>query len=651
MNVLVVVVVAPLTMFLFLAGMAVGARRLLGVQIGGFRAVGAGGCALVAQWVFNASVTPPSGGSVLFVTVQLGMALVFAMVFLFCTEALLPNGFRPRPDRWVRAARRRVGRARRYSQISAIAVRHGLAPYLRGRRHRSAGEPDGGSSSARSLRLAMEEGGVTFVKLGQLLSTRRDLPPTDLAEELGRLQHDAAPASWEEIERVLAEDLGAPPDAIFASIDRRPLAAASIAQVHAARLRSGEEVVVKVQRPGIRPVVERDLDIVCRIAATMEARGPGRQIGALGLADGFAQALREELDFRIEARNMAAIATASGGRRTDAPVRVPVAHESLSTERVLVMERLPGMPLGAAGAAIEQRGLDRATLARTLLAALLRQIMLDGTFHADPHPGNVLLLDDGRLGLLDFGSVGRIDALLRAGLQNLLVAIDRADPQALTDALLEVVTRPEDIDGPRLERALAQFMSRHLRAGTAPDIAMFVDLFRLVSDHGLAVPPEVAAVFRALGTLEGTLTALAPGFDIVAESRGFAAAQIVERLTPTSLKAAAADELLGLLPVLRRLPRRAERLTTALEQGRLGVNVRLLADERDRRVVTGLLHQVLLAFLGGTAGIMAVLLLGTSGGPAITPAVSLFQMFGYNLLVVCAVLVLRVLFGIARPLR
>lgn len=649
MNVFVIVVLAPVTTFLFVGGMALAARRLLGVRIGTLRAIGAGCCALVAESILGRHVIRSAHGSALYLTVQLGMALVFAMVFLFGTEALFPSGFRPRPDQWVRAARRRVGRARRYSQISAIAVRHGVAPYLRGRLR--AGDIAGrNASAARSLRLAMEEGGVTFVKLGQLLSTRRDLPPRDMADELGRLQHDAAPASWEEVERVLIDELGGPLGETFARFEEKPLAAASIAQVHRATLRSGAEVVVKVQRPGIRPVVERDLDIVCRIAATMEGRGSGRSVGALDLAHGFAQALREELDFRIEARNMAEIAAASGGHGTDASVRVPVAYDALCSERVLVMERLDGVQLGVAGAAIDQRGLDRVALARTLLAALLRQVMLDGIFHADPHPGNVLLLDDARLGLLDFGSVGRLDPLLRAGLQNLLVAIDRADPRALTDALLEVV-RPEGIDGPRLERALAQFMSRHLRAGSAPDVTMFVDLFRLVSDHGLAVPPEVAAVFRALGTLEGTLTALAPGFDIVAEARAFATAQIGARLTPTSLKAAATDELVDLLPILRRLPRRAERIATALEQGRLGVNVRLLADERDRRVVTGLLHQVLLAFLGGTAGIMAVLLLGTSGGPAITTTVSLFQIVGYNLLVVCAVLVLRVLFSIARPLR
>jgi ubiquinone biosynthesis protein len=136
--------------------------------------------------------------------------------------------------------------------------------------------------------------------------------------------------------------------------------------------------------------------------------------------------------------------------------------------------------------------------------------MLEGTFHADPHPGNVLLLADGRLGLLDFGSVGRIDAGLRTALQRLLLALDRGDPAGLADALLEVLERPGELDEPRLERMLGRFLARHTGPGITPDVTMFTDLFRIVSEHGLAVPPEIAAVFRALATMEGTLTALAP---------------------------------------------------------------------------------------------------------------------------------------------
>jgi ubiquinone biosynthesis protein len=177
---------------------------------------------------------------------------------------------------------------------------------------------------------------------------------------------------------------------------------------------------------------------------------------------------------------------------------------------------------------------------------------------------------------------------------------------------------------------------------------MFGDLFRIVADHGLSIPPELAAVFRALGTIEGTIERLAPGFDFVTEARVLAGSYVTEQLRPDTVRHVAGEELVALLPVLRRLPRRVERIANAVEHGRLGVNVRLFADERDRDVVTDLLHQVLLAFLAATVGIMAVLLLGTGGGPMVTDTVSLYALFGYNLLVFSAVLGLRVLAAIFR---
>jgi ubiquinone biosynthesis protein len=315
------------------------------------------------------------------------------------------------------------------------------------------------------------------------------------------------------------------------------------------------------------------------------------------------------------------------------------------------MDRLAGVPLGAAASEIEARGLDRTELARSLLHCLLRQVMRNGVFHADPHPGNVMLLEDGKLGLLDFGSVGRLDGSLRTGLQNLLVAIDRGDPAALRDGLLEVVARPDDIDEQRLERALGQFIARHFAGGGAPDVEMFTDLFRLITAYGLEVPPEIAAVFRALATMEGTLAGLAPGFNIVVESRSYASVRLSEQMDPSSLRKTATEELLTLLPVLRRLPRRIDRISGALEEGRLSMNVRLFADERDRQLVTGIVHQVLLAFIGATTGIMAVLLLGTTGGPRLVNEVTLYQVIGYNLLVISVLIGLRLLFTVFRHQR
>jgi ubiquinone biosynthesis protein len=258
----------------------------------------------------------------------------------------------------------------------------------------------------------------------------------------------------------------------------------------------------------------------------------------------------------------------------------------------------------------------------------------------------VLLLDDGRLGLLDFGSVGRLDPTVQGALSRLLVAVERRDAAGLRDALLDLARRPDDVDDRRLARDLERFVARHLSPGTRPDAAMFVDLVAAVDAAGLTVPPEAAAVFRTLATLEGTLTRLDPGFDMVAESRGFAGAKLA-----SSLPHAVGEELSALLPLLGRLPRRADRIAGALEHGRLGVNVRLLADERDRRVLTTLVHQGLLAFVAAALGLMSVLLLAARGGPLVTATVTLYQLLGYNLLVVSLLLVLRVLFVVFRPER
>ncbi|MCZ0982921.1 AarF/UbiB family protein [Streptomyces diastatochromogenes] len=495
-------------------------------------------------------------------SLMVGVAMLGAMVVLVALDVLVPVGA-VRPLGWAQSVRGRIGRARRYSAVVRIATRHGLGPYLRGRRRAPGVRHE---LLARELRQALQAGGTTFVKLGQLMSTRRDLLPEVYVEELSLLQDQVPPAPWGEVEAQLRESLGAPAGDVFASFERVPLAAASIAQVHAAVLHDGTEVIVKVQRPGIPELVERDLDIVGRLAAVLSERtGWGRGLGLNELARGFAVALREELDFRVEARNMTAVRRAAAARG-DSSVAVPVPHGQFSTERVLVMSRVEGASLGKAVPDDPQHG---ALLARTLLTALLNQIMVDGVFHADPHPGNILLQPDGTAALLDFGSVGRIDPGLREAM-GVCSWPSTGDPVALREALLEVTDRPEDIDEQRLLRALGQFSARHLGHGSAPDVEMFGDLFRLVADFRLAVLPEIAAVFRALATLEGTLVRLSPGFDMLEASRAYASGLLADRLGPRGARDTARDELIALLPVLRRLPRRLDRLGGALEEGRLG---------------------------------------------------------------------------------
>jgi len=242
--------------------------------------------------------------------------------------------------------------------------------------------------------------------------------------------------------------------------------------------------------------------------------------------------------------------------------------------------------------------------------------------------------------------------VLREALQRLLRGVDRADPLAVSDALLELVPRPEDVDTNELERDLGRFLARYVVggsvAGPAGGAQMFGQLFRVVAGHRLSIPPEVAAVFRALATVEGTLTELAPQFDLVTEARTVAAGLITDQVDAETLKSTAIDELAALAPILRRLPRRVERIVAAAEHGRFGINIRPLADERDRAFISALLNQILLALIAGTTGIMSVVLLAIDGGPMVTTTISLYALIGYNLLLLAAILGLRVVAPIFR---
>ncbi|MBT2377961.1 ubiquinone biosynthesis protein UbiB [Streptomyces sp. CB00316] len=643
-------ILIPVLFVFTLVGLSMGARRLLGIRIGKIRAAIAGTVGVLATMQIISAMGPSSHRPAM-TSVQVLCGILVTMLFLAFSEVLLPSSVLSGIVRLPSALRRRVARIRRYAELSAIAMRNGLSPSLRGLAR--AGSPKGTVAdrrhAARRVRLALEEAGSTFVKLGQMLSTRYDLLPTEYVEEFSQLHHQAAPEPWERVREALTEELGRDPDAVFAFFDPQPLAAGSMAQVHRARLADGQEIVVKIQRPGAEPVVERDLDILHRLGRKLEENTNwARRLGLCELINGFAVSLHDELDFRTEARNMAAVTAGASAPGAVEAIRTPRVHEEYSTRRVLTLEWLDGVPLTSVGQSVADRGLDGAELARQLLDCVLEQIVLGGVFHADPHPGNVLLLDCGELGLIDFGSVGRLDRTMRSALRDLLMAFHRGDPTALSDALLEIVDRPEQIDERKLERSLGRFMARHLGPGSRQNREIFSELFLLVARHGLAVPPEVAATFRALATVEGTVERLAPDFDIVAEARRFAAARVREQMTYERVKTSLIEEAISVTSVLRRLPRRVERITSALEDGRLGVRVRLLADERDRRFVRGLVHDVLLSFIGGITALVGAVLLSIDSAPTIMGSVSLSQLIGYNLLAVSCILVLRVIFSISR---
>ncbi len=620
---------------------AAAVSRLLGVRLRLTRALLAGLLGVAAGILFAYLIYRRHPGQVTPLVVGAGMvaAVVATMLGVVLAELLVRPGRQDTvsglPHPW-RALRQMARTARRYAQLARIATRYRLV---------SSGRADPGQLGRR-LRLALEEAGPIFVKLGQVLSTRTDLLPAAMTTELAGLQDRVPPAPWPRIQALLEEELGGDLSQVFSRVDPDPVASASLAQAHAAWRTDGAPVILKVQRPGIDELVSRDLDMIRRTTRRLESQAEwARAYHVADLGSGFADALAEELDFRVEARNIAEVAAETPAGAT---VLIPAVHIGISTRRLLVENRFDGVSIRDAGPLMDKLGADREALARELLRTLLDQILIHGTFHADPHPGNVMFLSSGQLALIDFGSVGRLDIRQQAGLQRLLAAVARRDPAELYEAVADLaISRPADEEA--LEQTLAAFMTAHLGAGMTPDAAFMRDLMNVVGRAGIAFPTAIGGVFRALITLDGTLRTLAPGFDIATESEAIARQFAVGQMAPQSLRDAATAELLTLLPMLRKLPRRADKISAALAQGRFTANLRLFSDARDVSVVTSLVNRAVLGLTGSALGLMSVILLLAHGSPSIGAGITVLQLFGYIGLFLSITVMLRVIVGILRP--
>ncbi len=486
------------------------------------------------------------------------------------------------------------------------------------------------------VRRALEELGPTFVKLGQVLASRVDLFEPEWIVEFGKLQDSAPPSSYDKVLQQFTEDMGAPPEEVFAHFDPEPIAAASIAQVHRARLGDGSEVVVKIRRPEIVPIIEADLRLLLRAAEFAEAENPDlRTFRPLEVVRQFSLSLHRELDFASECRNSEVIASNFAGYSDDAlpqldaaPVIViPRVYWQWTGERICVQEYVDGIP-GRNLAAVDQAGFDRKVLARRGARAVLKMIVEDGFFHADPHPGNVFYLPGHRIAFIDFGMVGRLTQERRMQLIELLLGLVRHEPERVADVLLDWADGK--VDEANLVLEIQTFVDQYhgvllkqLRIGK-----MLNSLASILRTHSVVLPADLALLIKAFITLEGMGSELDPDFDMAGEAMPMLEKAFRAHYSPVTLVKRGWRSAAEMLGILANLPHDISRLLRAARSGRLEIridvdNLKHVGNQLDgaaNRVTVGI---IVAALIVGSSIVMTV-----RGGPEWL-GLPLFGFIGY----------------------
>jgi predicted unusual protein kinase regulating ubiquinone biosynthesis (AarF/ABC1/UbiB family) len=462
-------------------------------------------------------------------------------------------------------------RLARYGAVAALLLRH---------RHAfdaDAGRPADTGASADAERLAadLEQLGPTFVKLGQLLSTRTDLLPAAYTDALSRLQDDLEPIPYEEVERTVEGELGVRISKAFGLFERKPVAAASLGQVHCAALRDGRLVAVKVQRPGIDERVRADLETMSELAAWLDRRAAGSASYEWGeLVDAFGKATLDELDYRHEAANLKTLARHLAG--FDAIV-VPQPVDDYTTGRVITMDYVLGTKVTALSP-LARLDIDGEHLGRELVRAYLHQIIIHGFFHADPHPGNVFLTDDRRIALIDLGLVGHLSPRVQDRLLELmLVAADGRGDQA-ADVLLDLGERRDRFDEAAMRRDIVELVSRYQHVALA-DLQLghlLLQANQAAGAHGLKPPADLAVLGKTLLNLDQVARALAPNLDVTATIRDEAMSLMRRRLLDAASPSGMLASLIETKHFAERLPARISRVIDALAANDLRLKVEVI---------------------------------------------------------------------------
>lgn len=625
------------------------AARMLGVRQTWFRTFVTGFLGWVLGVVLAGISTGPNPTEADLLLRIVPFSILSTMGFAIAFDFIAKPGARdpyerlgrlPKLPHPVRRVKRTVAPPLRFREVLSIARHDGLLH----RRFASAAGISNPEFGPR-LRATLEDCGGMFIKLGQVASTRSDLLPPPLIEQLAQLQSSVPPSDTDEVRALVEEELGRPVDEVFSSFDWTPLAAASIGQVHRATLISGERVVVKVQRPDVAEIVSRDTQAMLSLASFVQRRTSiGLRTDVVTLVREFTDAVNAELDFTTEGHNGERIRNDRGG---DEGIHIPAVHLDYCTHRLLVLEEVSGKPVSDQ-AALDASPVPRELLAERLLHCFLAQILEDGLFHADPHPGNVLVSEDGTLQLLDFGSTGVLDPATLEALGGLLLAASLNDSELLQRAVMAISPPPPGTDLAALEADLGRFMVLHVTGGSGFDVGMLKAMIGVLQRHHLPVPTSLTLLSRALITLDGTLSTMAPGFAFASEAQSLAGPMVAPAGSADMVNERMQKELLRALPSLRTLPGHAEAIGNQLRAGQLTFRTRRFADADEAAFVRDLVNRGVLAAIGVLGLVASALLLVAATASGDPTQSSTLEGVGYVGLFLGTVISMRVVALVVR---
>ncbi|WP_307192608.1 ABC1 kinase family protein [Mesobacillus stamsii] len=422
------------------------------------------------------------------------------------------------------------------------------------------------------IRLFLEELGPTFVKIGQIASTRPDLIPADIIHELEKLQDRVPPFSFQEVKTIIEQELGVAIDSVFEEFHESPLAAASIGQVHFAVLNSGERVAVKIQRPNIKKIIETDLEILQELALLAELRLKwAAQYQLRDMVEEFSMSLRAELNYTIEGRNAEKI---DKQFENDPKIRIPKVYWKYSTPKVLTMEYIEGKKLNEIQKN-EDEEYNHKILAERLVHAIFHQILIEGFFHGDPHPGNIIALPGEVIVFMDFGMVGRLTTELKSHFASLVISMMRQN----TDGVIKAITRmglvPDDVNMQRLRSDVDQLKEKYydvplsqVSLGEAVN-----DLFSIAYQHHIQIPADLILLGKTLLTIEGTVEQLDPELSIIKMAEPFGRQLLKERYHPRKVAGKVLNHMFEYAEILTELPKSIQQYTTVLKKGKMRMEI------------------------------------------------------------------------------